>query len=46
MMVGPSLAARFDAAIRQAMQLRIPGWISPAQPAGTTRQPGHPDLAH
>ena len=32
--VTPALAARFDAAIREAMQSRVPGWISPAQPVG------------
>jgi len=46
MAVTPALAARFDAAIREAMQLRVPGWISPAQPAGATRQPAQPDLPH
>jgi len=44
MMVGSALAARFDAAIRQAMQDRVPGWISPAQPAGTSSFPVPPTL--
>jgi hypothetical protein len=35
--VTPALAARFDAAIRWGMQQRIPGWVSPAQPAGAAR---------
>ena len=37
--VTPALAARFDAAIRAAMQSRVPGWISPAQPAGEASRP-------
>jgi hypothetical protein len=37
MPVTPALAARFDAAIREAMQRRLPGWISPARPAGPAR---------
>jgi hypothetical protein len=32
-----ALAKRFDTAIRSAMQQRVPGWISPSNPAGTLR---------
>jgi hypothetical protein len=32
--VTPALEARFDAAIRSAMQQRVPGWESPMRPAG------------
>jgi hypothetical protein len=31
---GRDLAERFDSAIRSAMQARVPGWRSPAEPAG------------
>ena len=40
----PALAVRLDAAIRAGMQLRVPGWISPAQPAGATGPSALPNL--
>jgi hypothetical protein len=43
MEVTPALAANFDAAIRAAMQQRVPGWISPARPAGAASRPAAPD---
>jgi len=41
--VDPALAARFDAAIRWAMQRRVPGWTSPAQPAGAAAHDEAPE---
>jgi hypothetical protein len=39
----PTLAAKFDAAIREAMQHRVPGWVSPALPAGAASRSAAPD---
>ena len=34
----PDFAAMLDDAIRAAMQRRLPGWVSPQQPLGATRE--------
>jgi hypothetical protein len=34
-----ALAARHDAAIRAAMQRRVPGWQSPSRPLAPVAQP-------
>ena len=44
MEVTPALAARFDAAIREAMQHRVPGWLSPSRPAGAESHPVLPNV--